>query len=546
MNDDNAWRFISFMNDWYCTGNLRSEDWEKEKGDGDNVYPSLAIKSAKKCFSYIKSNPQQRNNTEQINWLKKLYGEVITHETEDDWSMRNYATVCMWCNEINDAISSYKTLLLNMGEKYYLWSELAECIQNDNVLKTGLLLKAKSLEKNEDFLGDIHLMLASAFHQENEDGLALKELNAYLKHRTEKKWAVSDLYRELASQIASTKEDIANRNLTQYIQRAEDFVYSDFAWIDFVLTDKWSHNDIDRCNFYSADKLSFSVKTKKFMRLLRNAKIGNVYQFRCRIETVSDSNLNAHFWEQCTITKKIVTPLVISASDKLPWSILPIKYGIIDYINTEKNILHILTQESKQVFCTNNLPGATTEMFVKFREYEEQRKDETQTYIAQVSLCSREEALPNMKHRIVVVDDVNVKKQLFHVVLGKGKISDVIRFSQTDIRPNIGDFLNITYCIKKEKEGKKRIKILDVQASDQGCNGVKGTVTGRLSVKFKNGDRTLDWGSGDPTFAFVKDFYVHRDILKKYHITSDCDVIAKVVLGGDDKWKVYDLEFPNE
>ena len=46
----------------------------------------------------------------------------------------------------------------------------------------------------------------------------------------------------------------------------------------------------------------------------------------------------------------------------------------------------------------------------------------------------------------------------------------------------------------------------------------------------------------EPDFAFIKDFYVRRSLLKKYNITHDCDVTAKVVLGGDDKWKVYDLE----
>lgn len=552
MTDDNAGRFISFMKDWDNTGNLRTEDWEKEKGDGDNVYPSLAIKSAKKCFSFLKANPLQRTDEELVNWLKRLYSEVITHETEDDWSMRNYATVCFWCNSIDDAILSYKSLLLNMSEKYYLWSELAECIQHNIPLKIGLLLKAKSLEKNEDFLGEIHLMLASAFHQNNDDALSSQELNAYLKHRKEKNWSISDLYRELASQIASNQDDTTHRDLSDYIQRAEDFVYSDFQWRYFVLIEKWVNKDTERCNFYNTDKLSFSVKTKTFSRLLKKAKVGNVYKFRCKVETITEPDPSAHSWEHRTITKQVVTPLVIAASNKDPWSILPLQYGIIDYINHDKNILHLLTQESKQVFCTNNLSDATAGMFVKFREYEEQRKNETKASITQVSLCSREEALPNMRHRIVVVDDVNVKKQLFHVVLGKGKISDIIRFNQTEIRPNIGDFLNIAYCVKQEKDGKKRIKVLDVQTSDQGCEGVKGTVTGRLSVKFKDVDRTFDWETGetgetrDPAFAFVKDFYVHRDILRKYHITSDCDVIAKVVLGGDDKWKVYDLEFPNK
>ena len=74
---------------------------------------------------------------------------------------------------------------------------------------------------------------------------------------------------------------------------------------------------------------------------------------------------------------------------------------------------------------------------------------------------------------------------------------------------------------------------------DTGCNGVKDTVTGRLKLKYRDGNFDSD---DEPDFAFIEDFYVHRRLLKKYNITNDCDVVAKLVLGGDNKWKVYDLE----
>ena len=79
--------------------------------------------------------------------------------------------------------------------------------------------------------------------------------------------------------------------------------------------------------------------------------------------------------------------------------------------------------------------------------------------MAKVEPCNSDEALQFMPNRIVVVDDVNTSKKLFHIVLGPGKVSDVVRFDQTGIRPNIGDFLRISYCIKKNKEGKKDIFI---------------------------------------------------------------------------------------
>lgn len=191
-----------------------------------------------------------------------------------------------------------------------------------------------------------------------------------------------------------------------------------------------------------------------------------------------------------------------------------------------------------QIFPPFSSIALPVDSFVKFREFEDNRKDEICIRTVNVEECSAEEALQHMPNRVVVVDDVN-NKNLFHIVLGPGEASDVVHFNQTDIRPKIGDFLRINYCYKKNKEGKKKIKILDIHTSEVGCEGLKDSVVGRLEVKYHNDYFDHE---DEPDFAFVKDFYVHLSILRKYNITDDCDVVAYIVLGGDNKWKVYDLE----
>ena len=106
--------------------------------------------------------------------------------------------------------------------------------------------------------------------------------------------------------------------------------------------------------------------------------------------------------------------------------------------------------------------------FVKFREYEDTRKGESRICAKKVEPCSSGESLPTMPHCDAVVDGVNCAKELFHVVLGQGMASGVVRFGQTDIRPAVGDVLRVTYCIKKNKDGEKRVKFLDIQTSDKG------------------------------------------------------------------------------
>lgn len=538
MTNENANKFIPFMIKWNAQGNLRNDDWTKETNEEGTDFPSLAVKSAKKCFEIIKTMPKEMVSDATLIWLKELFKQVKQNNPDDDWSIRNYATICIWHGEIEEAVNLYKTLIIHMGDKYYLWSELANMLLDNENLSIGLLLKAKKLERNEDFLGDIHLNLASLWLKKGYVAIANEELKAYANHRKDKGWNVSEYFNELQAKVTINETKTHYVDFNSYINDAEDYVYGEFEWTDFVITNKWTSEDVERCCLYDGKETHLNIKTKKFP-LLKNAKIGDVIQFRYNVIEEKQPNTSYSSWINHTIKVKRTIPLVARKTEKEAWSILPIKYGVIDYVNESKRILHIITQSSEQVFSQYNEKSLPVNSFVKFREYEDKRKDEIHTCVANVESCSPEEALQYMPKRVVVVDDVNYKKKLFHVVLGPGKISDVVRFDQTEIRPNIGDFLRIIYCVKKNKEGKKKIKFLEIQTSETGCKDVKGTVTGRLEIKYRD---EYSHSNDKPDFAFIKDFYVHRKLLEKYNITNDCNVVAKVVLGGDNKWKVYDLE----
>lgn len=533
MGDDEAYRFMLFMMKWNATGNFLQEDFQNERADDGQEYPSLAVKSAKKCFDFLNNSSQR--NMELVKWLKNLYVQI--GDTNDDWSRRRYAMLCMWSGDVDIAIDTYKSLLISMGDKYYIWYELSQCITDDLSLKIGLLLKAKSLEHNEDFIGDIHLSLARLWLASSEGNRAKAELQAYAKNRQEKGKPIKEEYRQLQERLLVTAEETAQVDERIYIEKAENFVYRDYDWHDFVLVDKWKSAKDEYCKFADYEGLSMSFKVKRFPTLKR-CEVGDIVKIRYYISD-GDTAPSAQ-----NISKKTYTPLMVAKTNNEKWSILPLQYGVVEYVNHKKQTIHILTQHSEATFYRYKDNPPEIDSFVKFRAYKEMHDEETRLRIVQIDVCIPEEALSNMKSRVVIVDDVNEAKQLFHVVLGPGLVSDIVRFTQTGIRPSVGDYLRITYCIKKDKNMKKRIKFLKIEETEETCPGVKRTITGTLSVKYKYGDYDSDIL---PDFAFINDeVYVHRNLLRKYNIVEDCEVIAKVVLGRDNKWKVYDLEFPSD
>lgn len=159
--------------------NLIDIDWKEEIDNNGNIYKPLAVKAAKKCYEYLKElHPRDAG---LVSWLDSLYNELIERTKKDEWILRQRAIIYTWQQRYDLAIKVYKSLLLEMSEKYYVWSELADCIQDNNELKIALFSKSLLIERNEDFLGSIHLNLADLLIKEGLMPEALCELNTYKK-----------------------------------------------------------------------------------------------------------------------------------------------------------------------------------------------------------------------------------------------------------------------------------------------------------------------------------------------------------------------------
>jgi hypothetical protein len=533
MDGDEAFRFLPFVQEWNIDF-LTPDDWKNEVGKDGKEYKSVAVKSAKKCFEIIKADRERKNMPQLIDWLKTFYHEVLEHD-KDEWNVRNYATVCIWKQDFAEAIKMYKGLLSELSDKYYVWSELASCITDDNKLKIGLLLKARNIERNEDFIGDIHLDLAELWGAEGFCKIASKELDIYAENRKKNNWKFPARFDQLSKLVTAAKEETNDKpNFNAYIEEAENFAFDNYDWSNFVLVEKWMKDNVEHCSFIDGEGLSFSVKSKRFFNVCKAAKVGDVIKFRCRIEKKNKQTHIERPLQNETVLENEVIPLVSAKTDIKPWGILPVKYGVVDYDNSERKTLHVLTTDSKLAFYKYEVPSLKKGDFVKFRSYDKVKRDESVTIVVGVSRCSKEEALPNFRNCIAAVDDVNESKQLFHIVLGIGKIGDIVRYGDTDIRPSVGDFVKLVYCCKRNKKGEKHIVVLQIDTTEE-ANEMQKTIRGELRVNY----------GGDKIFAFIDDYYVHASVLDKCGICQNCSVIADIVYTSDRKWRVYNIRRDN-
>jgi len=185
MSEQEEWRFLDFFKNWNPQ-NFSEEDW-KETINGDYRNKPLAIKAIKKAFKTLNNKGVGRD----VSWLLELYEKAVRKFPDDEWLLREKALLHLKNKEPDRAVEMYKKLALELADKYYIWQEFSKCFDIDNPLKIGMLSKALESEKNEDFLGDIHLELARLLLEENLVENAFVELEVYKKHRELKGWKLS-------------------------------------------------------------------------------------------------------------------------------------------------------------------------------------------------------------------------------------------------------------------------------------------------------------------------------------------------------------------
>lgn len=536
MKENEEWRFLNFFKNWNPE-NLRTDDWKETKND-EHTYKPLATKALKKAFEILKTQTSEQD----LSWLIKPYETAIKLLPDDEWLLREKALLHYKNNELELAIKIYKQLVLELSNKHYVWQEFSDCIISDNSLKIGMLSKALSLEKNEDFLGDIHLDLAKALIDENLLENAHVELEAYKKHREIKGWKLSSLFDELHEKTSSIKQSLKdNRELyKKYIPFAENFAYADFDWTELVLVDKWKDDkEKDRLTFTDGKTIEFAIGKNRF-EALKQSDLGQILKFKLHKQEIKKEVENTYSW----MSKKIVVeykyiPLIAEKSEKKHWEILEDTFAIVDYNNKEKNIIHAITTGNKEVFFSQIKPELQIGDFVIAKSYIKKVKDENRIELRQIQKIDKGSVISKFQTQIAIVDGVNEQKQLFHFVISS-KLQGIVKFTETNLRPSEGDFIKLSFATKMDKDKKLRVKILSIELTEEANPSLRKDITGVMELKYKSYDEEV------PDFAFIGDYYVPKYLLEKHNISYDCRVKAKVIYSEDKmkrpKWKVIEIE----
>lgn len=515
---------VLVINKWGLD-NFRSEDWLRERKE-EKDYPSLVEKVIKRYFARLKRNSFNNAAPEF-----ELLLEKACKQYDDDQLDRNLAILLLERGEKEKALYIYRSLLLNLN-RFYVWKELAEAT-DDVELKISAYCKAIVSEPKDEFLGDIHLALAKLMIEGGAFSEAKRELQTYADTYQNNGWRPKDVFFSLSSKISSSI-GLTESNIPFYkshMSSAEDFVYSDIDWTTMFVADvyvqKEGERQIKKAKLVSSDGVAIVIKYKK-LPISNNNCIGKCFDVKIH------SQVNR---------KEVV--LIKESGSRIEQLLSPV-VCYVDYYNKEKKCYHLVSESEKELLLSYvpfRLQEGTFCRCIEVPEKKEKTDNDFVFYYWEISsppkkvrpskaifydTLNNNEALVRFPIKTAVVDSVNENKELFHCVFGRN--SDiVIKYNQTTIRPQIGDYVIIRYVTKTSKEGKDFRKMLTIEKTDTCDKVLKKTITGPIRINYN---------SKGHMFGFVDDYYVPTYLLEG--IKEEEPVCVDVVFNGE-KWQAYNL-----
>ena len=492
------WGFNSF----------RKEDWAREEYE-EKEMPSLVEKAIGRYLKALKLRQYQDTNVA----FTELLNEAISRYTDGDQLERNLALIRIAQGEKAEALSIYRNLLLKLN-RYYVWKELSDAT-DDKTLKISALCKAIISEPQDKFLGSVHLALASLLIEENQLEVAKGELNTFRNIYQREGWGPNDAYKRLVQLIPDSVVGTTDNKpfYLDHILPAEEFVYSDIEWTTLVVCDiyiqKKNNKEIEKAKLVSADGVEISVRLKT-LKEKKNKVIGTCYDVK--IIKHEDGKYEVG---------------LIKKSNKVISDVLSTVICYVDYYNKDKNCYHLVSQKNKQMILRQNVQPKEGQ-FCSCYEVPQSDNDRAANAIFS-KIEDKESSFILFPSKTAVVDHVNESKQLFHCVFGRG-MDIIVRFPETTLRPQVGDYVKIYYIRKKLKDNRVVRKMLHIEMSDSCEVQLKKSTSGciRLNINSKG-----------QKFGFVEDYYVPNRFVKDI---GDGDYVKVDVVFNGERWEVYRLQ----
>ena len=309
---------------------LREEDFQRHRGEDGKEYASLV----EKVIQQAGKDAAASDDAQDMNYILPHIDTAIERFSDNVWLKLDKAKVLLCMGRHDDALSFGMTVAKAKANDYWAWELLGDIVSGaDSGAALGCYCKALSCSADDKFTGKVRLKLARSMIEANDFAAAKHEVETVLRQKEKEGQRVPDAATQIAAQpwFVSTQANESNADFYRFHARAaESLLLSNLPWIAANVGDRFSIPGMEK-----------KPKRKIFVKTSSEPLEASIpeWKFGHGDLVVGDGlRVKGEFDEK----KRFQIHAVESRDAENQWDVFPERIGVVDHVNTEKNVLHFI------------------------------------------------------------------------------------------------------------------------------------------------------------------------------------------------------------
>lgn len=342
----NHLKVLPFLRLWN-PDEFSDEDFERQTGKDGKIYPSLV----EQVIQAAASEAAESDRADDRHFIQPHVQAAMKRFPDNIWLTLNLTKLFRGMGRIDEALKLAVEFAREKASEYWAWELIADLVPNDIDLRRSCYAKALSCSQDDDFVGKVRLKLA-ALIEEMHPAEARYEVERMIAHRTRTGYQIPREALSLAERLAAFSPTPTDRAFYGGLSdAAEALLFSHLPWTDACLGGVFTIEGRDgqkarrrRRIYVKGNSFAIELSLPDNHSDIRGLPEGTPIKVQYESLKADPARTTIH-----RITRR---------PDSTPLDILPSRIGVIDHINHEKSLIHVIVARGVHGTCPISLyPG---------------------------------------------------------------------------------------------------------------------------------------------------------------------------------------------
>ena len=311
------------------TENFLPDDLDRFTTTEGRTLPALAEKVVQRAAK----DAAAAGDTSAITGLMPHLKAMMDRYPDNPWFRQSLVKFLSCLGRQDEARSQAILFAREKSQEFWAWDLLGE-LQDDQELRIACYCKGLLCPTEEDFIGRLRLKLAQELSNQGHPSEARGEIEAYLAHRQKSGYRVPPEVEDLtqAPWYTATVATVPQKGFyARFAPRADEILFKDLEWINACVGESYTLEE-NRKTFrrlYVPDRpLPREISVPERTLGLNGLHLGQPIQIKADLGTTINDRA------------KIYTAALRSTG--CTYDIFPEVVGVVDHVNTQKCVLHVV------------------------------------------------------------------------------------------------------------------------------------------------------------------------------------------------------------